>query len=101
MDKLIKGIDDTKPDLLFVAFGMGKQEKFIGDNWSELDVKLAMGVGGAFDYISGGVSRAPEWMRKSGLEWLHRLFRQPWRWRRQLRLIEFIGLVFRQKFNLL
>ncbi len=92
-------INQKKPDLLFVAFGMGKQEKFIADNWSQLRVKLAMGVGGAFDYLSGRVKWAPKWVRKLGFEWIYRLFQEPWRWRRQLRLIEFIVLVIRERFK--
>jgi N-acetylglucosaminyldiphosphoundecaprenol N-acetyl-beta-D-mannosaminyltransferase len=47
-------------------------------------VKIAMGVGGAFDFIAGKVKRAPKWMRKIGLEWLCRLLMQPWRWKRIL-----------------
>jgi len=97
--RAVKEINAKKPDLLFVAFGMGKQEKFIWDNWGKLKVKLAMGVGGAFDYISDTVPRAPKWMRKIGLEWLFRLFQQPWRWKRQLRLIEFVWLVIRERFS--
>jgi len=95
----VKQINQKKPDLLFVAFGMGKQEKFIYDNWDRLNVKLAMGVGGAFDYLSSQVPRAPNWVRKAGLEWLFRLIHQPWRWRRQLTLLEFIWLVFKEKFR--
>jgi N-acetylglucosaminyldiphosphoundecaprenol N-acetyl-beta-D-mannosaminyltransferase len=45
-------------------------------------VAVAMGVGGAFDYLTGRVERAPAWMRRAGLEWLHRLLYQPWRIRR-------------------
>lgn len=80
-------------DLLFVAFGQSKQEKWIYKNLNRLPVKVAMGVGGAFDYISGQIPRAPMWMRNLGLEWLYRLIKQPWRIRRQLRLLEFIYLV--------
>lgn len=97
--KIVKEINTKKPDLLFVAFGMGKQEKFIWDNWDKLKVKLGMGVGGAFDYISKQVPRAPKWLRNLGLEWLYRLFHQPWRWKRQLRLIEFVWLVIKKKFS--
>lgn len=97
--RIVKEINVKKPDLLFVAFGMGKQEKFIWENWDKLKVKLGMGVGGAFDYISKQVPRAPKWLRNLGLEWLYRLFHQPWRWKRQLRLIEFVWLVIRERFN--
>jgi N-acetylglucosaminyldiphosphoundecaprenol N-acetyl-beta-D-mannosaminyltransferase len=89
----IKKINQKKPTFLFTAFGMKKQEEFIWKNWPELRVKAAIGVGGAFDFLSGRVKRAPVWWRRSGLEWLFRLFRQPWRWRRQLALLKFIWLV--------
>ena len=66
------------PDILFVAFGHGKQEKWIYENLVDLpSVKIAMGVGGSFDFISGKTKRAPVWMRKVGLEWLYRLVREP------------------------
>lgn len=85
---------NIKPtDILFVAFGHGKQEKWIMDNLSQVPVKLAMGVGGAFDVISGDVPRAPQWIRNIGLEWLFRLIIQPWRIKRQLALIKFLWLV--------
>ncbi len=87
-----------KIDLLFVAFGHPKQEEWIFDNLDKIPVKAAMGVGGAFDYISGGVTRAPLVMRALGLEWLFRLWKEPWRWKRQLALIEFVKLVWRERF---
>lgn len=80
-------------DILFVAFGMGKQERWIAQNLDQLPVKVAMGVGGAFDYISGKVPRAPVWMRSLCLEWLFRLIIQPWRLKRQLSLIKFRLLI--------
>lgn len=76
-------INEVNPEILFVAFGMGKQEKWIHEYLSKLpSVKIAMGVGGAFDYIAGMVLRAPLFLRKIGLEWLYRLIRQPSRLRR-------------------
>ncbi len=84
-------------DILFVAFGAPKQEEWIYENLDKLPVKAAMGVGGAFDYLSGRVIRAPKFVRSLGLEWLFRLFRQPWRIRRQLALIKFVFLVFKEK----
>jgi N-acetylglucosaminyldiphosphoundecaprenol N-acetyl-beta-D-mannosaminyltransferase len=74
----VQSINQARPDILFIAFGMGKQEKWIYENLSKIpSVKIAMGVGGAFDYISGTIKRAPLLMRKVGLEWLYRLIRQP------------------------
>jgi N-acetylglucosaminyldiphosphoundecaprenol N-acetyl-beta-D-mannosaminyltransferase len=76
----VEQINRVAPDILFVAFGMGKQEKWITENLVKIPrVKIAMGVGGAFDYISGSVKRAPLLMRKIGLEWLYRLIKQPQR----------------------
>lgn len=83
-------------DILFVAFGFPKQEQWISENLEKISVTVAMGVGGAFDYLSGEVSRAPFFLRAIGLEWLYRLVRQPWRWRRQVALIEFIALVIKK-----
>lgn len=91
--RTIKKINEFKPDFLFVAYGAPYQEKWIAKNLKELDVKIAMGIGGAFDYISGNVKRAPVFVRKIGMEWLWRLFLQPWRWKRQLRLIKFVKLL--------
>ena len=72
--------------VLFVAFGAPKQELWIDRLKEQLNVSVAIGVGGAFDYLTGRVPRAPVWMRRAGLEWLHRLARQPWRARRMLAL---------------
>lgn len=82
-------------DLLFVAFGPPKQEKWIAKNLSKLPVKVAMGVGGAFDYLSGKVPRAPIWIRNLGFEWLFRLCLQPWRIKRQSTLIRYLYLLLR------
>ena len=92
-------IPDTGIDVLFVAFGVPKQEAWIVANLEKLPVKAAIGVGGAFDFLSGNVRRAPVWMRKVGLEWLFRLLIQPWRWKRQLALITFLRLVLQQRFS--
>lgn len=75
-----RAINLAVPDVLFVALGHGKQEEWIHEHAQRFpSVRLAMGIGGAFDFISGRVKRAPEWMRKAGLEWLWRLILQPWR----------------------
>ncbi len=89
--------DPKSCDILFVAFGSPKQEKWIYEHLSKMDVKVAIGVGGAFDFISGNVRRAPVWIRKIGLEWLFRLITQPWRWKRQTALLKFIVEVLREK----
>lgn len=79
---LIQKINDSGADILLVAFGSPKQEKFIFNNKHQLKAKIAIGVGGTFDYIAGITPYAPSWMRKIGLEWLYRLLTQPKRWLR-------------------
>ena len=68
--------------VLLVAYGAPKQELWIDRTKERSGVAVAIGVGGAFDYLTGRVPRAPAWMRSAGLEWLHRLANQPWRIRR-------------------
>lgn len=92
-------IHNTVIDILFVAFGAPKQELWIDKNLDKLPVKIAVGVGGSFDYISGNVKRAPLLIRLIGFEWLFRLIFQPWRIKRQLTLLEFMWLVWKEKFS--
>ena len=81
--ELINRINRVKPDILFVAFGAPKQEKWIAENLEKIpSVRLAIGVGGSFDFISGRVKRAPKIVRRIGLEWLWRFLLQPWRAKR-------------------
>jgi N-acetylglucosaminyldiphosphoundecaprenol N-acetyl-beta-D-mannosaminyltransferase len=78
----LRRIAEHRTDVLLVAYGAPAQEMWIHRLRDRLQVSLAMGVGGAFDYLTGRVPRAPAWMRRAGLEWLHRLAHQPWRIRR-------------------
>lgn len=94
-----KKVDGKKLDILFVAFGSPRQEIWIAENLKALPAKITIGVGGAFDFISGKIPRAPKFLRQLGLEWLFRLILQPWRIRRQLSLINFIFLVLKEKFS--
>jgi len=87
-------------DILFVAFGSPKQEIWISENLKKLPVKVAIGVGGAFDFLSGKVRRAPYWVQEIGFEWLFRLISQPWRLKRQVALVQFIFLVLKERFNI-
>ena len=81
--RIVQRINDSGAQVLFVALGHGKQEKWIHDHLQRLPlVRLAIGIGGAFDYWSGAVPRAPRVMRVIHLEWLWRLFRQPSRIKR-------------------
>lgn len=88
-----------KPHLVFVAFGSPDQELWIERHKKILSGRVVMGVGGSFDYLSNNIKRAPVFIQKIGLEWLYRLVTQPWRFKRQLRLIKFIRLIIKQKWS--
>ncbi|MGL5830666.1 MAG: WecB/TagA/CpsF family glycosyltransferase [Candidatus Altimarinota bacterium] len=80
---LIQKINHSGAKILLIGFGAPHQENWIAENLSKLpNIKLAMGVGGTFDFISGILPRAPKWMRQIGLEWLYRLYKQPKRIKR-------------------
>lgn len=96
IEKLLK---DLKPDVVFVAFGAPHQEGWIIENKELLEssgVRLVMAVGGTFDMLFGKVARAPKWVQAIGLEWLFRLYQEPWRWRRQMKLFSFVKLLFQE-----
>ncbi len=67
----------AQPDLLFVAFGCPKQEKWISMHYRSLGVPVCVGVGATIDFIAGTSRRAPKWMQKTGLEWTFRLGQEP------------------------
>jgi N-acetylglucosaminyldiphosphoundecaprenol N-acetyl-beta-D-mannosaminyltransferase len=95
---VVRGVAETKPDMLFVAMSSPKKEIFLNKWKAELKVPFVMGVGGSFDVVAGKVSRAPVWMQKVGLEWLYRLCQEPRRmWRRYLvEDMRFLLLVWRE-----
>lgn len=86
-----------KIDIMFIAFGHKKQEKWMHKNINKLNTKVMIGVGGSFDYISGEVPRAPLYLRQLGLEWLFRVINQPWRIKRLWKLLYFIYLILVKK----
>lgn len=94
--EIVQRIRAARPDVLFVAYGHPTQDKWIARNLARLNVPVCMGVGGALDFTAEVTQRAPKWMQRLGLEWLHRLIRQPWRWRRMLALPKFAWKVIRQ-----
>lgn len=96
-DDIVRRVRGTAPDLLFVAYGVPVEEEWIARNRVRLGVPVMVGVGGSFDFVAGVTKRAPIWMRRMGMEWLHRLIQEPWRWRRQLALPRFVMLVMGQK----
>lgn len=81
----IDAVNAAKPDLLWVALGTGKQERWMALHVGRLDVPVMLGVGVAFDYLAGAKRQAPSYLRKTGLEWFFRLANEPRRlWRRYL-----------------
>lgn len=95
-DAIVRRVNDSHADLLFVAYGAPQQDKWIARNLPRLHVVMAMGVGGSLDFIAEVVPRAPQWMRNAGLEWLYRLYLQPSRIGRMTRLPRFVLAVLRR-----
>ena len=87
----------SEADVLLVAYGAPKQDTWIERNIAHTGAAVAMGIGGSLDFIVGTQKRAPQWMQRIGLEWLYRLVREPWRWRRQLALPRFVWQVLSAK----
>ncbi len=97
-DKVIDAINASEAEIVFVGLGFPKQEEWVYDNKKRLSsVKLFVVVGGSFDVFSKQVKRAPVAFQKLGLEWLYRLFKQPKRLFRQVKLIKYVFAVFRYK----
>lgn len=98
-EAILDDIARVQPDVLLVAFGNPKQEKWINLHRDRLqDVPICIGVGGTFDFLAGDSPRAPEWVQRVGLEWAHRLLHDPRRlWRRYARdLTQFSRYLLRQ-----
>ena len=87
--KIIKEINSLGAEIVFVCLGAPKQEKWIADNQDNLRAKVLMGIGGSLDVFAGEAERAPEIWCKLGLEWLYRLIKEPWRFKRMLALPKF------------
>jgi len=84
-EQVFAAINRAAPDILLVAFGVPKQEKWLVEHSRRLQVRIAMAVGGLFDFYSGTIPRAPVWMRELGMEWLYRMWQEPRRmWQRYL-----------------
>lgn len=88
--RIVDKINEVKPDILFVAMGAPKQEKWMYKHRKILNVKVSMGIGGAIDVWAGAVKRAPKLFRKIGLEWLYRIVTNPKRIKRSLVLPQFL-----------
>jgi N-acetylglucosaminyldiphosphoundecaprenol N-acetyl-beta-D-mannosaminyltransferase len=76
-NELCEKVQATRPDIFWVGLSTPKQEKFMAEYMPKLDTTLMVGVGAAFDFLSGRVKQAPRWMQRSGLEWVYRLCSEP------------------------
>jgi N-acetylglucosaminyldiphosphoundecaprenol N-acetyl-beta-D-mannosaminyltransferase len=90
-EAVVEKIRKSKPDVLIVALGSPLQEYWIRDHFDEMSVPVSIGVGGSFDVIAGLKKDAPQWIRKSGFEWLYRLIQDPKRyWKRYSIIVPFL-----------
>ncbi|HLP89871.1 MAG TPA: WecB/TagA/CpsF family glycosyltransferase [Nostocaceae cyanobacterium] len=87
--KLLQTLAQLQPRVILVGLGVPRQELWIAKNRHVCPQAIWMGVGGSFDIWSGTKTRAPAWLANNNLEWLYRLYKEPWRWRRMLALPEF------------
>lgn len=94
---VVAAIQQAAPDVLFVCLGAPKQEKFMARHQRDLPVGLMAGLGGSLDAFAGTVKRAPRWMIRLNLEWFYRLLKEPWRFKRMLRLPKFLWAVLRRR----
>jgi N-acetylglucosaminyldiphosphoundecaprenol N-acetyl-beta-D-mannosaminyltransferase len=94
---MIEAVNCFQPDILFVALGAPRQEIWIARNLSKLQIHAAIGVGGSFDMISGRLARCPSLVGRIGMEWAYRLLLEPTRWRRCVRLLQFLPLALRDR----
>jgi len=83
--RMVAAVNDARPDLLWVGMSAPKQERWIFEHLDQLGVPVAIGVGAVFDFAAGKLKRAPRWMQRAGIEWLHRLLLEPSRlWKRYI-----------------
>ncbi len=98
-EAIMKEIAAARPDIIFVALGVPRQEWFISRLRGYLDHGVAIGIGGSFDVISQTLPRAPVWMQQCGIEWLFRLWLEPFRFMRMLKIPVFVLQILRHKWN--
>ncbi|WP_328322335.1 WecB/TagA/CpsF family glycosyltransferase [Kribbella sp. NBC_00382] len=82
-DEIVARLNEANPDIIWVGLGAPKQERWMAEHRDRLDAAILIGVGAAFDFHTGRLDRAPDWMQRAGLEWSYRLYKEPRRlWRR-------------------
>jgi len=97
--EVVAQIQAAHPDIVLVALGIPKQEKWIARHKDALGAAVLVGVGGSFDVFSGRVRRAPPFMQQHGFEWLYRLYKNPRKFAKVMTLPEFAWLTLRQRFG--
>jgi len=97
--EVVAQIQAARPDIVLVALGIPKQEKWIARHKNALGAAVLVGVGGSFDVFSGRVRRAPPFMQQHGFEWLYRLYKNPRKFAKVMTLPEFAWLTLRQRFG--
>ncbi len=89
MQKFLPTLQELQPQIIFVGLGVPRQEHWIAQHRHLCPHAIWIGVGGSFDIWSERKSRAPGWLRNNNLEWVYRLYQEPWRWQRMLALPKF------------
>ena len=83
--KVLEKINAVKPNILILGFGMPLQERWLMENWEQIDANIALTGGAVFDYVSGKLERGPQWMTNNSFEWFARLIIEPRRlWKRYI-----------------
>ena len=93
---VVQAVAEARPDILLVAFGAPRQEKWIRQHQAEIQAPVAIGVGGTLDVLAGRVPRAPIWMQRAGLEWVFRALREPRRLPRLVALPRLVWMTLRE-----
>ncbi|WP_294392389.1 WecB/TagA/CpsF family glycosyltransferase [uncultured Clostridium sp.] len=96
-EDIVKDIQNSSPWAIFVAMGSPRQEIFIEKIKNITDTKIFMGVGGVFDIFAGNLKRAPQWMISCGLEWLYRVYKEPFRIKRLISIPKFLLIVIKNR----
>jgi N-acetylglucosaminyldiphosphoundecaprenol N-acetyl-beta-D-mannosaminyltransferase len=100
-EDMIRRINESRPDILWVGLGSPKQEQWMADHLGKVNAPVMVGVGAAFDFLSGRKKQAPRWIQSTGFEWLYRLSSEPRRlWRRYSQYPLFLMLIFFQTIGL-
>jgi N-acetylglucosaminyldiphosphoundecaprenol N-acetyl-beta-D-mannosaminyltransferase len=97
--EIIRHINSANADMLLVALGSPKQEIWIHKHKDLLNCKVCIGVGGSLDVFAGRIKAAPEFFRRNGLEWLYRLYTEPKRFKRMLKLPQYVFLAISYRYK--